>query len=252
MLSKNKIKIINSLANKKFRDELGLFVVEGEKIVGELLNSDFEIEEIYCLPEWKQKNPKAKKVVEVNAGELKKISLFTAPNQVLALVKIPEYDLDYNELMGSLILGLQDVQDPGNLGTIIRTADWFGIKDIICSKKCVDCFNHKTIQATMGAFCRTRVHYVELLDFIKEIKQLKKDFLVYGTFMKGVNIYEEKLSQNGMVLFGNESAGLSKEIEKIVDKKLFIPDYPLGNQSSSLNVAVATAIVCSEFRRRIN
>lgn len=252
MLSKNKIKIINSLANKKFRDEFGLFVVEGEKIVGELLNSDFEIEEIYCLPEWKQKNPKAKNVVEISEGELKKISSMSAPNKVLALVKIHEYDLDYNELASSLILGLEDVQDPGNMGTIIRTADWFGIKDIICSKKCVDVFNPKTVQSTMGAFCRMRIHYGDLGEFIKKIKSAQKSFSTYGTFMKGENIYEEKLNQNGMILFGNESVGLSKEIEKIVDKKLFIPDYPAGNQSSSLNVAVATAIVCSEFRRRMN
>jgi len=250
MLSKNKIKIINSLVNKKFRDEFGLFVVEGEKIVSEILASNFKVEEIYCLPEWNKKNPKVKNVVEINESELKKISSMNAPNQVLALVKIPEYDLDYNELASSLILGLEDVQDPGNLGTIIRTADWFGIKDIICSKKCVDVFNPKTVQATMGAFCRTRLHYSELSEFIQKMKSAKKSFPIYGTFMKGENIYEEILSQNGMILFGNESVGLTKEIEKLVDKKLFIPDYPAGNQSSSLNVAVATAIICSEFRRR--
>lgn len=251
MLSKNKIKTINSLTSKKHRDELGLFVAEGEKIVGELLNSPFQIEEIFCLPEWKQKNPKAKNVIEISEGELKKISSMSAPNKVLALVKIPEYDLDYDGLAGSLILGLEDVQDPGNLGTIVRTADWFGIKDIICSKKSVDIYNSKTIQATMGAFCRARVHYVDLMEFIKKIKKLKKDFMIYGTFMKGANIYEEKLNKNGMILFGNESSGLSRQIEDVVDKKLFIPDYPTSNQSSSLNVAVASAIVCSEFRRRM-
>lgn len=251
MLSKNKIKIINSLANKKNRDELGLFVVEGEKVVGELLSSFFQIEEIFCLPEWKQKNSKIKDAVEISKGELKKISAMSAPNQVLALVKIPKYNLDLNELASSLILGLEDIQDPGNLGTIVRTADWFGIEDIICSKKSVDIFNQKVIQATMGAFCRTRVHYVDLPEFIKKIKLVKKNFPIYGTFMKGENIYKEKLSQNGMILFGNESVGLSKEIEKFVNKKLFIPDYPSGNQSSSLNVATAVSIVCSEFRRRM-
>lgn len=250
MLTKNKIKLINSLVNKRNRESSGLFIVEGEKIVGELLKSSFEIEEIFCLSEWRKKNPEVDDVSVISEGELKKISVMSAPNQVLALVKIFKPKLNVNDLVDSLIIGLEDVQDPGNLGTIIRTADWFGINNIICSDKCADFFNPKVIQATMGAFCRSKVFYTNLTDFIFKMKKIDSNFNIYGTFMAGENIYQEKLGASGLVLFGNESIGLSKNLENMVNKKLFIPDYPMGNQSSSLNVAVASAIVCSEFRRR--
>ena len=172
-----------------------------------------------------------------------------APQSVVALFKKPTYQLDYKSLGSQLSLMLDTVQDPGNLGTIIRIADWFGIENVICSKETVDVYNPKVVQATMGALSRVRVHYLDLEKMLQDLKGVP----VFGTFLEGDDIYEETLPPSGIIVMGNEGNGISSNVKKYVDRKLYIPNFPQSRDTSeSLNVAVATAIVCSEFRRRIN
>jgi TrmH family RNA methyltransferase len=166
----------------------------------------------------------------------------------LAVFKQPRYEYNPEVLKDSLCLALDDVQDPGNLGTIVRLADWFGIEDIFCSQGTADVYNPKTIQATMGAIARVRVHYCDLVSLIGSLK----DIPVYGTFLDGDNMYNKSLSANGLIVMGNEGKGVSPEVGSLINERLYIPNYPTGRTTSeSLNVAIATAIVCSEFRRRI-
>ena len=250
MISKNKIKLINSLSQKKFRDETGLFLAEGTKLVFDLAQV-FSCSVLVAIPEWLHEHEflKADEVIEVDSVELAKISNQKSPQGVLAVFAKPVYELNTNELTQKLSLALDDIQDPGNLGTIIRIADWFGITDIFCSEHSVDAFNTKTVQATMGALARVRVHTVDLVEFIQScIGKLP----VYGTFMNGQNIYNKSLTQQGVIVMGNEGNGISAEIEKLITEKLLIPNYPIGQVTSeSLNVGMATALVCAEFRRRI-
>jgi TrmH family RNA methyltransferase len=250
VISKNKIKLINSLSQKKFRDETGLFVAEGTKLVFDLAQV-FPCSVLVTTPEWlhEHESLKADEVIEVNSVELAKISNQKSPQGVLAVFAKPVYKLDTDELTQKLSLALDDIQDPGNLGTIIRIADWFGITDIFCSEHSADAFNTKTVQATMGALARVRVHTVDLVEFLQLcIGKLP----VYGTFMNGQNIYNKSLTQHGIIVMGNEGNGISAEIEKLVTRKLLIPNYPIGQVTSeSLNVGVATALVCAEFRRRM-
>ncbi len=249
-LSKPKIKLITSLSQKKFRDETSLFVAEGTKLVLELAQA-FHCSLLVATSEWIRENEKinADEVIEVQEFELKKISNQKSPQGVLAVFKKPVYDWKKDDLHEKLSLALDDVQDPGNLGTIIRIADWFGIADIFCSEHSADAFNPKTVQATMGALSRVRVHTVNLEDFLKS----NSDKLpVYGTFMNGENIYNKTMTPTGIIVMGNEGNGISPEIEKLVTERLLIPSFPAGNiTSESLNVGVATALVCAEFRRRI-
>jgi rRNA methylases len=250
MLSKNKIKLISSLSQKKFRDETGLFVAEGTKLVLDLVSA-FQCSILVTTTEWSKNNPilPADEIIEVTENELQKISNQKSPQGVLAVFKKPVYELKIADIHQRLSLALDDVQDPGNLGTIIRIADWFGITDIFCSASSVDVYNTKTVQATMGALARVRVHSVDLCEFLKEIAV---GLPVYGTFMDGENIYNKTLSQNGIIVMGNEGNGISPEVEKLVAERLLIPNYPIGQQTSeSLNVGVATALVCGEFRRRM-
>lgn len=248
MLTKAKISEIKSLGDKKGRTETGLFLAEGPKLVGELVASQLAVREVYGLPEAVADLPPAD-VVEVSAKEMERISHLKTPSKVLALVEIPEWTFDPHLLTQNLILALDDVQDPGNLGTIIRLADWFGIADVVCSPATADAFNPKVVQATMGAIARVRLHYRELPDVLDEAQ--KQGVPVYGTFLEGDRIYGAKLSAAGVIVMGNEGQGISPEAEKRVTKKLFIPPYPEDvSGSESLNVAIATAIVCSEFRRR--
>ena len=250
MLSKNKIKQITSLSQKKYRDESGLFIAEGTKLVVDLLSS-FHCSTLVATSEWIKENGKinADEVIEVEADDLKKISNQKTPQGVLALFQKPKYDWGKDDLPQKLSLALDDVQDPGNLGTIIRIADWFGITDIFCSEHSADAFNPKTVQATMGALSQVRVHTVNLEDFLK---LCSGNLPVYGTFMNGENIYDKTLTTNGIIVMGNEGNGISSEIEKLVTKRLLIPNFPTGQVTSeSLNVGVATALVCAEFRRRI-
>jgi RNA methyltransferase, TrmH family len=250
VISKNKIKLINSLSQKKFRDETGLFLAEGTKLVFDLAQV-FPCSVLVAIPEWLQEHQffMADEVIEVDSVELAKISNQKSPQGVLAVFAKPVYELNTDELTQKLSLALDDIQDPGNLGTIIRIADWFGITDIFCSEHSVDAFNTKTVQATMGALVRVRVHTVDLVEFIQScIGKLP----VYGTFMNGQNIYNKSLTQQGIIVMGNEGNGISAEIEKLITEKLLIPNYPIGQVTSeSLNVGMATALVCAEFRRRI-
>lgn len=246
MLSKAQIKTIKSLSVKKYRDELGLFIAEGDKLVEELLHSDFALKHLYITSNSNIKSDKAEIITE---PEMQKITGLKTPSVSFAVFKIPKHKLNIKEFKDELTIALDDIQDPGNLGTIIRIADWFGIKHIICSLHTADCYNPKTIQATMGAITRVKLYYIDLAHELASARD--EGIPVYGTFLSGNNIYLEKLNSNGIIVMGNEGQGISAEIEKIITNKLFIPPYNAGNTSESLNVATATAITCSEFIRQI-
>jgi TrmH family RNA methyltransferase len=190
--------------------------------------------------------------IEVKPAELERISSLSTPNEVLAVCRIPEYKLDSKALENKLTLVLDDIRDPGNLGTIIRIADWFGIEDIVCSNESADAFNPKVVQSTMGSIARIKVHYTDLTGFLQpDVNNYKP---VYGALLEGKNIYSEKLSSSGLIVIGNESKGISEPIQKLVTHKISIPSFshfkPGGGEAESLNAAVATAVICSEFRRR--
>mgnify|MGYP003588077731 CR=1 FL=1 len=254
MISKAKIKYIRSLEQKKKRKEEGVYVAEGPKVVGDLLKF-FRPEIVVATEEGLSKYTFTSKteVIEVSDIELKKVSFLQHPQQILAV--FPQ-SKEMNEPIlnhlpaEQLVLALDGVQDPGNLGTIIRIADWFGIENIICSDNTADVYSPKVVQATMGSIARVKIHYTDLYKYIKE---LKIDIPVYGTLLNGENIYKQTLSHNGLVIMGNEGNGISPEIAKMINHKLFIPNYPAGHPTAdSLNVAIATAITCSEFRRNGN
>ena len=248
MLSNSQVKQIKALSIKKFRDESGLFLAEGTKLVLELLDC-FNLELIIATPDWISQYGRdiVLNIQEVSPDELQKVSCLKTPQGVLAVFKKLNYQISDIDSINNLNLVLDDVQDPGNLGTIIRIADWFGIHDIICSLHSADAFSPKTVQATMGALARVRVHYVDLEQFLNSQTQ---PIPIFGTFMDGNSIYTEKLSANGIIVMGNEGNGISPKIEKLVTNKLLIPNFPANAKTSeSLNVGVATAIVCAEFRR---
>lgn len=249
MLSKNKIKYIRSLELKKNRKEEKVFVAEGHKLVGDLMGL-FPCRLLAGTAGWFSSHPDchADEMIEVEQEELSRASLQKTPQEVLAIFEQPVYESDSKVISESLCLALDNVQDPGNLGTIVRLADWFGIEDIFCSAGTVDIFNPKTVQATMGAIARVRVHYCDLPELISSLKGIP----VYGTFLNGNVIYSETLSANGLIVMGNEGNGVSTEVEALINKRLYIPNYPHERETSeSLNVAIATAVVCAEFRRRL-
>ncbi len=247
-LSKAKIKLIRSLEQKKFRKEHQLFIAEGPKIIEEFIGY-FECKLIVGTEEWFKANDKiiAQEKIIVTPQELAKASLLKHPQQVIALFKQPELNYNPNIISKQLCLALDGVQDPGNLGTIVRLADWFGIEHIFCSADTVDVYNPKTIQATMGGLARVQIHYTDL----KEIIEQNPKSNIYGTFLEGDNIYDKELSNEGLIIMGNEGKGISKELELLINQKLHIPTFPLDRTTAeSLNVAIATSIICSEFRRR--
>ena len=245
MLSKNKIKYIRSLELKKNRKEEKVFVAEGHKLVNDLMGH-FPCRLLTGTAEWFSSH--ADEVIEVGQEELSRVSLQKTPQEVLAIFEQPVYESDSKVISKSLCLALDNIQDPGNLGTIIRLADWFGIEDIFCSTGTVDVFNPKTVQATMGAIARVKVHYCDLPKLISSLKGIP----VYGTFLDGNVIYSETLSANGLIVMGNEGNGISREVEALINRRLYIPNYPQERETSeSLNVAIATAVVCAEFRRRL-
>lgn len=247
-LSKNKIKYIRSLELKKNRKEEHVFLAEGPKLIGDLLNV-FTCRVLIATPEWLSKQPtiQAHEIIEATNEELARASLLKTPQQVLAIFEQPKYKIDNEVCLNSLCIGLDDIQDPGNLGTIIRLADWFGIEHIFCSLNTVDVYNPKTIQATMGGIARVKVHYTSLPRFIQSLQ----DCPVYGTFLDGNNMYNEELTSHGLIVMGNEGNGISQEVSSLINKRLFIPNYPCNRETSeSLNVAIATAVVCAEFRRQ--
>lgn len=253
MLSKNQIKLITSLQKKKYRDTHQLFIAEGDKLVIDLLNSGIIADYLIYTNDWKNKHLIARfkninNRIESENSQLKKISNLSTPSQVLAVFKMPQISLDKNIIQNSLSIVLDDIQDPGNLGTIIRIADWFGIKHIFCSPNTVDLYNPKVIQATMGAIARIKLFYVPLEGLILEYQN--PDFPIYGTFLDGEVIYNTSLKNKGFVIMGNEGKGICDSIKNLVSHKLFIPSYPSNQETSeSLNVSVATSIICSEFRR---
>lgn len=249
MLSKNKIKYIRSLELKKNRKEEQVFVAEGHKLVGDLLGH-FSCRLLVATPSWMERNPKAQanEMIEVTPDELTRASLQKTPQEVLAIFEQPSYPIQPEIATHSLCLALDDIQDPGNLGTIIRLADWFGIEDIFCSQGTVDVYNPKTIQATMGALARVKLHYCHLPSLIASLENVP----IYGTFLDGDNMYDKPLSSHGIIVMGNEGNGVSAEVAKLVNERLYIPNYPPQRETSeSLNVAMATGIICAEFRRRI-
>ena len=248
-LSKNRIKYIRSLEQKKHRKAEGVFLAEGPKLIEDLLET-FPCILLVGTREWlsAHPHPEAEEIIEVTEEELARASLLCTPQQVLAVFRQPQEAVDLRMPERSLCLALDGVQDPGNLGTIIRLADWFGIEHIFCSPDTVDAYNPKVVQSTMGAIARVSVHYVSLAELIGG---MSKDTPVYGTFLDGQNIYGQALSNNGLIIMGNEGNGIRKEIENLVNRKLYIPPYPTGRKTSeSLNVAIATSIVCAEFRRQ--
>lgn len=250
MLSKNKLKYIRSLELKKNRKEEDVFVAEGHKLVGDLLGH-FPCRLLVATSEWLLRHPsvQAEEVVEVTQEELSRASLLKTPQEVLAIFAQPHYEVRKEVIAEGLCLALDDVQDPGNLGTIIRLADWFGIGHIFCSQGTVDVYNPKVVQATMGALARVQLHYVDLP---KLIASLEKDIPVYGTFLDGEDMYGKPLSANGLIVMGNEGNGIGKEVSNLINRRLYIPNYPKDRETSeSLNVATATAIICAEFRRRL-
>ena len=249
MLSKNQIKYIQSLSRKKGRSESGCFLAEGNKLVEDTLQA-FDCRMLVATPEWWAQHPtvQADVYIEVTRDEISRASQLSTPQEVLAVYAIPHYTLNEATLASQLSLVLDTVQDPGNLGTIIRIADWFGIRHIICSPETADVFNPKVVQATMGALARVEVHYTPLLDFLA---RMSKEIPIYGTFLDGNNIYAKELTHNGLIVMGNEGNGISDALKPYVTQRLYIPSFPPeATTSESLNVAVATAITCAEFRRR--
>ncbi len=243
MLSKRDVKLIKSLNQKKFRQQLGLFCVEGIKGIQEFLESNLQLQKLYATgSEFSSKDCRSGGEFEsITSTELKKISNLKSPNVALAVFKIPKQAL--TETNG-LSIALDDVRDPGNLGTIIRLCDWYGIQNLLCSTSTVDCYNPKVVQATMGSLTRVNVHYLDLKHYLKTSSST-----IFGTFMEGNNIYTEVLPKEGIVVMGNEANGISSEIETLITKKLSIPRFGDLKATESLNVASAAAIVLSEFKR---
>lgn len=240
MISKNQIKQISQLKQKKFREIEQKFFAEGIKVIQELIASDLKLIHIYTTEDL-DFGVSANRVSLISEADLKKISALTNPNSCLAVFEIPS--LAQPKMQG-LTVALDDVRDPGNLGTIIRLCDWFGISDLICSETTVDVYNPKVVQATMGSITRVNIHYVDLKKHLEHTK-----LPIYGTFMDGENIYNEKLETEGIIVMGNEANGISAEIEKLVTKRISIPRFGTLQATESLNVATATAITLSEFRR---
>ena len=250
MLTKNTIKLIRSLELKKFRTRENSFVAEGPKVVGDLL-AVMRPKMVFATSQWISENDTNGIDVEmVSEDELSRISFLQHPQQVLAVFPMPSYDesIDYTkELKGKLTLALDSVQDPGNLGTIIRIADWFGIETILCSHETADAYNPKVIQATMGSIARVRIIYTDLT---KTLEAIASEMPIYGTFLDGENIHSRQLPKEAVIVMGNEGKGISQEVARLVTDRVLIPNYPAGRPTAdSLNVAIATAITCAEFRR---
>ena len=238
MISKNQIKFIKSLSLKKNRVKAQLFVAEGEKIVNELLNSKFEIEHIYATKNFSGINSNQNSPITVlNNEELSRLSNLTSPNNVLAIVKISQKELENNI---GISLVLDDVNDPGNLGTIIRICDWFGVTQLICSNSTVDCYNSKVVQAAMGSLFRVNIKYLDLATYLADI-----DTPIYGAYMNGVDVKGQEFPKQAHLIMGNEANGISESVSKYITNKVSIKN--IGKNAESLNVAVATSILLHEF-----
>lgn len=257
MITKAEINLIKSLDRKKGRSERSLFLVEGEKLCGEVIESEFAAERLYHTSECSEELLRAARsagigLTAVSEKEMERISMLKTPSKALMLVKIPEYGMDDKEILSGLTLALDGVQDPGNMGSIVRTADWFGIRNIICSPSTADIYNPKVVQATMGAVTRVKVHYADLPSMLE--KFASEGLTVIGTFLDGVKITKADMPSEGIIVMGNEGSGISPEAARFVGKRLLIPSFPDGaSHAESLNVSVATAIICfaARFRDKI-
>lgn len=243
------IKVVRSLAVKKYRDDERLFVAEGTKCVRDTWDY-FNCKWLICTRAWHDRLANATmhdKIVLANNQQMAKMSQFSNPSDVIAVYEMPKKAIYEKEVRDGLNIVLDNVQDPGNLGTIIRLADWYGIKNIFANIGTVDVYNHKVVQATMGAISRVKVHYCDVPNLLEEYNDLP----VWGTFLDGDNIYQSELDNKGFVVFGNEGQGIGQKVAKLVTKRLLIPSWNSGETSESLNVGVATAVVISEFRRSV-
>lgn len=252
MLSKAEIKRLNRYKQSKFRNQDEIFVVEGEKMLEELLQSDYEIQSIYAHKQWIEKNKEIisqKKITnllfEASQEDLERITLLSTPNQVYSLVKMPKQNSE--KTPKGLTIALDGIKDPGNLGTIIRLADWFAIEQIICSLDCVDLYNPKTVQSTMGSIFRTKTTYVDLKSYFES---LPKSTPIYGSIVEGgESIYEKSFQKDSILVIGSESHGISQEIRKYINQNITIPRFRTDNKPESLNASIATAIMISEIKR---
>jgi TrmH family RNA methyltransferase len=246
MLSKSQINSLKSLQQKKFRREQGFFLVEGHKSIAEFVDSPYRVEAVYHTPAFDSKVLKLSQKInssEISVTDLEKISTLKTPQDVIAKIEIPEWPaLTQNELNGRFSLVLDGIQDPGNMGTIIRIADWFGIQHIICSEDTVEAYNPKVVQASMGSLARMKVHYVDLTVILPKIK-----LPIFGALLNGENIYATDFGSEGIIVMGNEGNGIRPEIEKSVTRAITIPRI---GKAESLNVAIATALFCSEISRK--
>ena len=255
MISKSTISLIRSLHHKKFREEHGLFIAEGSKLVKELLKSTFRVTGIYGETSWVdmllKENPDSPVLPQpVTEQEMSRITALVSPGPVLAVVKIPKRDVSEIETEGHTTLALDGIQDPGNLGTIIRVADWFGIRQVVCSEECVDVFNPKVVQATMGSIVRVPVYYTALDSFLDRNLNMP----VYGMYLDGEDLYHAPLTQEAIIVIGSEARGISATLESRIRRRITIPPggkpENTSSHAESLNAAVAAALVCSEFNRR--
>jgi RNA methyltransferase, TrmH family len=258
MISINRQKLIRSLQQKKQREKQAMFVIEGGKIISDLLLSG-ELNEsntvfICSTEEWSEKlgstgSSLVKSVTGTSREQLKKLSTLQTPPEVIAIVKIPEFTFDQASLKSDISLAFDQVRDPGNMGTIIRTADWFGIRNIFSSHGSVDQYNNKAVQASMGSVMRVQVHYTGLQELFGHAVRLKVP--VYGTATEGDDLYDTPVKNPGIIVFGNESAGIDPIYEPFFKTKLRIPDFPADSSvAESLNIASSVAVLCSELRRR--
>lgn len=255
MLSRNQVKHIHSLKQKKFREIHRQFLAEGSKLVTDILESPYKVVDVYALADWLKLNESilhSRNIpfTEISEREMDRITALSSPSPALAIAEIPATPILPAIAIHDIVLVLDDIKDPGNLGTIIRIADWFGIESIICSENTVDLYNPKVIQATMGSVARVSVAYFNLPEFLSSLDPVIK---IYGTFPEGENIYSMSLDPKGIILIGSESSGISPELVSKVTDKISIPYYTTAtvrDHAESLNASIAAAIVCSEFRRR--
>jgi RNA methyltransferase, TrmH family len=254
MISKTRIRFITSLQNKKVRDAERLFVIEGDKLVKEFLIADVPVKMLLAKPEFIESllpelTGSVNVIEDVSYNELKQISTLKTPHNALAVVHMPEHKMLISEILNQFCVALDFVQDPGNMGTIIRAAGWFGIKNIVCSMDCVDVYNPKVIQSSMGAILHVNIFYSDLKVLFTSASQ--KAVPVFGTLLEGESIYSHKLDNKGIILLGNESKGISDELVPFITEKIRIPKFSTASEGiDSLNVGMAASIVFSEFLRK--
>lgn len=245
-ISNADIKMINALNKSHGRKKHHAFLVEGVKLVAEVLESDINVQIIAATDQWIKENPSYAQNDNfrlINERELKKISNFSTSNQVVAVAQKPE-DIELKIADDELVLVLDTIQDPGNMGTIIRTADWYGINTIICSKETVDAYSPKVVQSSMGSVFRSQIYYTDLVDFLK-----KQDKPIYGSLLNGENVYNIELQTSGFIIMGNESKGISSDVKKFITQAIYLPSFK-GSKAESLNAAIACGIILAEFRRK--